>query len=90
MDGLVLNLFVANNTARLATFKLLGTNDGWRTATVTGSSDLRLAKTDVRFLETPVPVRPQFSFDYQPRLPFLAYMLGHHLLWSTICLGVGV
>jgi len=90
IDGLVLNLSGANNNTGLVTFKLLGTNDGWRTSTVIGSSDLRLAKTDVRFLDTLVPFRPQYAFDYQPRLPFLAYTLGHYLVWSTICVGVGV
>ncbi len=90
MDGIVLDLFVADNTTQLVTFKLLGTNNGWRTTTVIGSSDLRLAKTDVRFLDTAVPFRPQFFFDYQPKLPFLAYTVGHRLLWSIVCMSMGV
>ena len=90
-DGMVLKFAVSESDAHGSmAFKLLGSNDGWRTSSVAAAPDLRFAPSDVRFLANAVPFQRQVALSYRPPLGLTAFTLGHHLLWSVIGLQIGI
>ena len=72
------SLYLANQS-RMSTpvrFDLLATNDNWQTDFVIGSSDMRWADTDVRFLDHTALVSGSLSMDYRPRWEwYLGYIV---------------
>jgi hypothetical protein len=55
-----------------------------------GSSDLRFAKSNVRFLNAPVPMKRKMIFQYHPPWPW--YVTEHlvTIFWALVCFGTGM